>query len=134
MDLFDRIIDPDLGFMCRLRLPLRVAASSSSFRPQLLLLPAMPKSKRDKTGEPTRRAAQPLHTSFPPTPALPAGAACLPAAAVHVSPLLPLRRQPPTLTMSHVHAVSLTRTEKKGRQLKNKLIDDIRGSVDECVH
>ena len=29
--------------------------------------------------------------------------------------------------------VSLTRTEKKGRQLKNKLIEQIRDSIDECV-
>jgi hypothetical protein len=28
-------------------------------------------------------------------------------------------------------SVSLTRTEKKGRQLKNKLIDQIRDSIDE---
>lgn len=29
--------------------------------------------------------------------------------------------------------VSLTRTEKKGRQLKNKLIEQIRDSIDEYV-
>jgi hypothetical protein len=43
----------------------------------------------------------------------------------------------PTALTSFVCArpptVSLTRTEKKGRQLKNKLIEQIRDSIDECV-
>ena len=71
----------------------------------------MPKSKRDKTSEP------PL---LPPLASLRSCRACAPAAGA-------------ALTAPVRSAVSLTRTEKKGQQLKNKLIDQIRDSIDECA-
>jgi len=70
----------------------------------------MPKSKRDKTSEP------PLL----PYPSLVPRLRCAPAAGA-------------ALTAPVRCAVSLTRTEKKGQQLKNKLIDQIRDSIDECA-
>ena len=71
----------------------------------------MPKSKRDKTSEP------PL---LPRCASLVPRLGCAPAAGA-------------ALTAPVRSAVSLTRTEKKGQQLKNKLIDQIRDSIDECA-
>ena len=73
----------------------------------------MPKSKRDKTSEP---------------PLLPLALRCARAAPARFAPAAGA-----ALTAPVRSAVSLTRTEKKGQQLKNKLIDQIRDSIDECA-
>ena len=70
----------------------------------------MPKSKRDKTSEP------PLLRRW-----------------LRFARAAPARFAPAALTAPVRSAVSLTRTEKKGQQLKNKLIDQIRDSIDECA-
>lgn len=97
---------------------------------------AMPKSKRDKTG--ARRACRPARTQPPRVRIL-----CqrLRTSRCRCAALSPPGRtmllSVPTALTSFVCArpptVSLTRTEKKGRQLKNKLIEQIRDSIDECV-